>query len=98
MSYRDTDDALARANATKFGLSAQVWGNDAAAIQFLAENLVAGTVWINTYRASDATVPFGGMNESGFGLENSFAAVDMFTRHKAVVWDLTTRRNLPYGD
>ena len=98
MSYEDTDDALARANATRFGLSAQVWGNDAGAIQFLAGNLVAGTVWINTYRASDATVPFGGMNESGFGLENGFAAVDMFTRHKAVVWDLTTRRNLPYGD
>jgi acyl-CoA reductase-like NAD-dependent aldehyde dehydrogenase len=98
MSYEDTDDALARANATKFGLSAQVWGNDAGAIQFLVENLVAGTVWINTYRASDATVPFGGMKESGFGLENGFAAVEMFTRHKAVVWDLTTRRNLPYSD
>jgi acyl-CoA reductase-like NAD-dependent aldehyde dehydrogenase len=97
MPYDDIDDALARANATSFGLSAQVWGNDARAIQHLAENLVAGTVWINAYRASDATVPFGGMNQSGFGLENGFAAVEMFTRHKAVVWNLSARRELPYG-
>ena len=98
MSYEDVDEALARANANQFGLSAQVWGNDAGAIQYLAENLTAGTVWINTYRASHTTVPFGGMKESGFGRENGFAGVEMFTRPKAVVWDLTTSRDLPYTD
>ena len=43
-------------------------------------------------------VPFGGMRESGFGQENGFAAVGMYTRRKAVVWDLTTDRHLPYSD
>jgi acyl-CoA reductase-like NAD-dependent aldehyde dehydrogenase len=98
LSYGDIDEALARANSSQFGLSAQVWGNDAAAIQYLARNLVAGTVWINTYRAFHPTVPFGGMRESGFGQENGFAAVAMYTRRKSIVWDLTTDRHLPYSD
>ena len=37
LSYSDTDEALARANASQFGLSAQVWGNDAATIQYLVQ-------------------------------------------------------------
>ncbi|WP_190814799.1 aldehyde dehydrogenase family protein [Saccharopolyspora pogona] len=98
LSYEDVDEALARANATQFGLSTQVWGNDAQTIQYLAQNLVAGTVWINTYRSFHPTVPFGGMKQSGFGKENGFASVAMYTRRKAVVWDLTTDRALPYGD
>lgn len=100
LSYRDVDEALARANATQFGLSAQVWGNDAAAIQYLAHNIHAGTVWINTYRAFHPSVPFGGFKESGYGKENGFASVAMYTRRKAVVWDLTPTagRALPYAD
>lgn len=98
LSYSDVDEALARANATQFGLSAQVWGNDAQTIQHLTQNLVAGTVWINTYRSFHPTVPFGGMKQSGFGKENGFASVAAYTRRKSVVWDLTTDRTLPYSD
>ena len=98
LSYHDVGEALARANSSQLGLSAQVWGNDATAIQYLARNLVAGTVWINTYRAFHPTVPFGGMRQSGFGLENGFASIAMYTRQKSVVWDLTTDRTLPYSD
>ncbi|NKQ55565.1 aldehyde dehydrogenase family protein [Amycolatopsis sp. K13G38] len=97
LSYRDVDEALARANATQYGLSAQIWGNDASVIQYLARNLVAGSIWINTYRAFHPTVPFGGMKESGFGRENGFAAIQLYTRHKSVVWDLSTDRVLPYS-
>jgi acyl-CoA reductase-like NAD-dependent aldehyde dehydrogenase len=96
LSYSDLDDALVRANATPFGLSSQIWGNDAAAIHYLSKNLVVGTVWINTYRAFHPTVPFGGAKESGYGLENGFAAAHMYTRRKSVAWDLTTDRALPY--
>ncbi|MGW2650779.1 aldehyde dehydrogenase family protein [Streptomyces sp. NPDC001393] len=98
LSYHDIDEALTRANSSQFGLSAQVWGNDAASIQYLAQNLVAGTVWINTYRAFHPTVPFGGTKQSGYGLENGFASISMYTRRKSVVWDLTTDRSLPYSD
>jgi acyl-CoA reductase-like NAD-dependent aldehyde dehydrogenase len=98
LSYTDTDEVIARANASEFGLSAQIWGNDARTIQHLAKELIAGTVWINTYRSFHPTVPFGGMKQSGFGKENGFDSVAMYTRRKAVVWDLTTTRDLPYDN
>ncbi|KIC65287.1 aldehyde dehydrogenase family protein [Pseudarthrobacter phenanthrenivorans] len=98
LSYTDTDEVIARANASEFGLSAQIWGNDARIIQHLSKELIAGTVWINTYRSFHPTVPFGGMKQSGFGKENGFDSVAMYTRRKAVVWDLTTERQLPYTD
>ncbi len=98
LSYGSLDEALLRANNTPFGLSAQVWSNDASAIQYLSKNLIAGTVWINTYRSFHPTVPFGGMKQSGFGKENGFDSVAMYTRQKSVVWDLSTERVLPYSD
>ena len=98
MPFADLEEAVVRANGTDFGLSAQVWGNDAGAIQYLAKNLETGTVWINTYRAFHPTVPFGGAKRSGFGLEYGFAAVEMYTRHKGVVWNLADEPQLPYLD
>jgi acyl-CoA reductase-like NAD-dependent aldehyde dehydrogenase len=97
LSYDDVEHALTRANATNFGLSAQVWGNDARAIQYLTQNLVAGAVWVNTYRAAHPTLPLGGMKQSGYGMEYGFDAVRAFTRHKSVMWDLSTERALPYS-
>jgi acyl-CoA reductase-like NAD-dependent aldehyde dehydrogenase len=97
LPYSDVDEALARANNTEFGLSSQIWGNDARTIQYLAQNLVAGTVWINAHRAMHPTVPAGGTKQSGFGREFGLAAVHEYTRLKSVVWDLTTDRVLPYS-
>ena len=96
LQFDTVDEALARANASDFGLSAQVWGNDARAIQHLAQNLEAGAVWINTYRAAHPTLPLGGMKSSGYGIEYGFEAVLEYTRPKSVMWDLTTERTLPY--
>jgi acyl-CoA reductase-like NAD-dependent aldehyde dehydrogenase len=96
LPYSDVDEVLARANGSPFGLSAQVWGNDARQIQHLVQNLSAGTVWVNAYRAIHPTVPFGGMKESGYGRENGFEALRLYTRSKAVVWDLSTERPLHY--
>ncbi|MDT3444943.1 aldehyde dehydrogenase family protein [Pseudofrankia sp. BMG5.37] len=96
LPYTDVDEALFRANSSPFGLSAQVWGNDASQIQHLVQNLSAGTVWVNAYRAIHPTVPFGGMKESGYGRENGFEALRLYTQSKAVVWDLSTERPLPY--
>lgn len=97
LRFDTVDEALARANASEFGLSAQVWGNDAMAIQHLTQNLEAGAVWVNTYRAAHPTLPLGGMKTSGFGMEYGFEAVLEYTRSKSVMWDLTTERTLPYA-
>ena len=53
---------------------------------------------MNTYRSFHPTVPFGGMKQSGFGKENGFDSVKVYTQRKAVVWDLPTDRVLPYSD
>ncbi|MFC0453363.1 aldehyde dehydrogenase family protein [Rhodococcus jostii] len=97
LSFRDIDEVLYRSNNTGMGLAAQVWGNDAGAIQFLVRRLEAGTVWVNSYRSLHPTISIGGVKDSGFGRENRFAGVDAFLRPKSVVWDLTTNRSLPYA-
>jgi acyl-CoA reductase-like NAD-dependent aldehyde dehydrogenase len=96
LPFTDVDEVLARANGTEFGLAAQVWGNNARQIQHLVQYLRAGTVFVNAYRALHPTVPSGGVKGSGFGRENGFDGILAFTQTKAVVWDLTTERSLPY--
>lgn len=98
LRFSTVEEALARANASDFGLSAQVWGNDARALQYLTQNIEAGAVWVNTYRAAHPTMPLGGMKHSGYGTEYGFEAVLEFTRNRSVMWDLTTERALPYAD
>lgn len=96
LPYSDVDEAILRANGSEFGLAAQVWGNDARQIQHLTQRLRAGTVFVNAYRALHPTVPSGGTNGSGYGKENGFDGILAYTRTKAVVWDLSTDRILPY--
>lgn len=97
LSFDTPEEASTRANSSDLGLSAQVWGNDARAIQYLVQNLEAGAVWVNTYRAAHPTLPLAGMKHSGYGTEYGFEAVLEYTRHKSVMWDLTQDRQLPYA-
>jgi acyl-CoA reductase-like NAD-dependent aldehyde dehydrogenase len=70
VAYRDLDDAVARANATHFGLGASVWGADADRAAHVARGLEAGTVWVNTHLQIKPRQPFGGLKWSGIGVEN----------------------------
>ena len=67
LKFTDVDDAVRRANDTRFGLAGSVWSSDPQRAAAIAARLEAGTVWINHHRATAATVPFGGMKESGIG-------------------------------
>ena len=69
MTFRTPDEAIAKANATPYGLAAGVWTENGARILWMSERLRAGVVWANTYNQFDPTSPFGGMRESGFGRE-----------------------------
>jgi acyl-CoA reductase-like NAD-dependent aldehyde dehydrogenase len=69
--YRDVDDAIRRANDTRYGLSGSVWTNDLARGADVAARLEVGTAYVNEHRIPDATVPFGGAKESGLGREYS---------------------------
>jgi aldehyde dehydrogenase (NAD+) len=69
MSFRTPEEAISRANDSRFGLAAGVWTDKGSKIFEIASRLQAGVVWLNTYNQFDATSPFGGVKESGFGRE-----------------------------
>lgn len=86
---RDTDDAIALANHTRFGLSASVVTRDLnLALRFLRE-IEAGIVHVNSMTAgAEPQVPFGGMKESSSGTrEQGKAAREFFTQWKTVYMD-----------
>jgi aldehyde dehydrogenase (NAD+) len=53
-----------------------------------AEQIKAGTVWINTWHHYDPSAPFGGYNESGYGRENGPESLDAYTQVKTVWLEL----------
>lgn len=67
LTFTDIDDAVARANATRFGLGASVWSGNPQHAAEIARRLEAGTVWINAHGGSEPEIPFGGFKESGIG-------------------------------
>ena len=71
LRYRDTEDAIARANNTRYGLSGSVWTADLERGKAIAARLEVGTAWVNQHRATSAVVPFGGAKESGIGRQYS---------------------------
>ncbi len=71
LKFASEEDALRRANDTRFGLSGSVWSADPERAARLAERLEVGTAWVNQHRATSATVPFGGAKESGIGRQYS---------------------------
>lgn len=68
--YTDPDDAVARANATHFGLSGSVWSSDVERATEVARRLECGTAWVNQHLNVLPHAPFGGAKWSGIGVEN----------------------------
>lgn len=67
LSFSEIDEAVTRANATRFGLGASVWSKHPERAADIARRLEAGTVWINAHGGSTPEIPFGGFKESGVG-------------------------------
>ncbi|MCW3837620.1 aldehyde dehydrogenase family protein [Sphingomonas canadensis] len=84
MVYDDIEDAIARANATEFGLGGSVWTRDVAAGQAIAERIEAGSVWVNRHLGNAKDVPFGGAKYSGYGREQGVAGMLSYTEMQAV--------------
>jgi aldehyde dehydrogenase (NAD+) len=82
--FRDDDEAVAIANGTRFGLAAGVWTESLRRAVVLSERLAAGTIWVNTYRSTSYTTPFGGYKASGLGRENGIAAIREYLQTKSV--------------
>jgi acyl-CoA reductase-like NAD-dependent aldehyde dehydrogenase len=82
--FKDEHDAVLQGNDTPYGLAAGVWTRDVGKAHRVARALRAGTVWINCYNVLDATSPFGGYKESGYGRELGRYALDLYTQVKSV--------------
>ncbi len=67
LKFTYVEDAIARANDTRYGLSGSVWSRDLERARQVAARLEVGTAWVNQHRITAADVPFGGAKESGMG-------------------------------
>jgi acyl-CoA reductase-like NAD-dependent aldehyde dehydrogenase len=95
LRFDEEDEAIAMANDTEYGLAAGVWTNNLGRGHRVARALEAGTVWVNTYRALNYAVPFGGSKASGFGRENGMDGFLEFTEPKAIWFEASSE---PVGD
>lgn len=68
-TFKTTEEAIAIANDTLYGLGAGVWTRDAHELYQVPRAIHAGRVWVNNYHAYPAHAPFGGYKKSGFGRE-----------------------------
>jgi acyl-CoA reductase-like NAD-dependent aldehyde dehydrogenase len=82
---RDMEEAIARANASQFGLGSSVWTRDLARARLAAERIEAGYTWINSRTKVYDELPFGGWKSSGYGKEHGEEAFDFYTETKSVV-------------
>ncbi|XP_055820686.1 benzaldehyde dehydrogenase, mitochondrial-like [Solanum dulcamara] len=88
LKYKDLDEVIRRANATKYGLAAGVFTKNIDAANTLMRGLRVGTIWINCFDIFDAAIPFGGYKMSGQGREKGVYSLNQYLQVKAVVASL----------
>jgi acyl-CoA reductase-like NAD-dependent aldehyde dehydrogenase len=84
IKYSDIDEVIDRANASAFGLGGSIWSNDLAAATELAKRLECGTAWINEHGAIQPDAPFGGVKQSGIGVEFGRYGLEEYTTIQTV--------------
>ncbi len=82
--YRKVDEAIAIANDSPYGLAGGVWSQDVSAAVDVAQQVRAGTVWVNDWHLGVVDAPFGGYKQSGIGREHGRQGLEAFCETKTI--------------
>lgn len=82
--FDDVEEVIARANNSPYGLAASIWTENIKTGHKVANQLKAGSVWINCFGMEEPGAPFGGYKQSGIGRENGAYALANYTEVKNV--------------
>ncbi|XP_010926057.1 aldehyde dehydrogenase family 2 member C4 [Elaeis guineensis] len=85
MKFKTIEEAIERANNTRYGLAAGIVTNDLNIANRVSRSIRAGSIWINCYFGFDIDCPFGGFKMSGFGKDMGLDAIDKYLQVKSVV-------------
>jgi len=86
--WTDFDAMMAEANATEYGLTANIWTNDLTSANKTAKQVQSGLVWINGAGGRPPGIPFGGYKSSGIGKEGDLSDLLSYTQEKTIVTNL----------
>jgi len=84
IKYTDIDQAIASANSSELGLGGSVWSKDIDQAKLIASQIESGSVWINTHGQVLPHIPFGGVKQSGLGVEFGEEGLLEYTRSQAM--------------
>jgi acyl-CoA reductase-like NAD-dependent aldehyde dehydrogenase len=95
MKFSDENKVIEMANDNTFGLCASVWTEDKAKGIRFANEINAGTIWINDHMLTGDELPFGGFKESGFGKVDHIIGLEEYTQIKQISFDLAEDKKKP---
>lgn len=88
LPFKDEVDLIAQGNGTAFGLACGIWTENFKRAWRVGRALEAGSVWINTYKMSVTTTPFGGFKDSGLGREKGIDGLRLYAQVKSMYFGL----------
>lgn len=88
LPFQDESDLIQQANGTAFGLACGIWTENFKRAWRIGRALEAGSVWINTYKQSVTSTPFGGFKNSGVGREKGIDGLKLYAQVKSIYFGL----------
>ncbi|SCA56031.1 putative aldehyde dehydrogenase DhaS [Candidatus Terasakiella magnetica] len=83
-TFKTDEEVMEIANSTEYGLGGGLWTTNLQRAHKVAENMIAGMVWINCYKRVNPGSPFGGVGQSGYGREMGFEVMREYTQVKSI--------------
>lgn len=83
--FNKDEDLFNSLENNQYGLSASIWSNDIKTISKVTKNLNLGFIKINTFQGGGYSVPFGGLKNSGVGIDHSLDSIKQFCNVKSII-------------